>query len=199
MSDVVNEEIAELRRSAEDADARSSAKWAAASITWAHEIKGSLDPTYIANVIEAELRRHEAAGDAPLVDRPWKGPDAVTGWGMADFIEWAEDAEASPGARSAAIGIVRAYGGRYRGDSAHEFRKHVVDIAERIQQYLDLPEQPPEVVEALDAINRHRRALGMTPLDPGAAGWSDEDVVLEADRVARLSNPVLDLIRRVTP
>lgn len=188
MSDVVNPEIQELRRLAEDADARSAAKWAAASIAWAHDIKGSCDPAYIANVIEGDLRRFEGDPDAPLVERPWRGLDAITGWGMDDFVDWAEEAEASQAARSAAIGIVRAYGGHYRGDSAHEFRKHVVDVAERIQQYLDIPEQPPEVTEALAAINVHRRVLGMSPLDPERAGWSDEDVVIEAERVARLPN-----------
>lgn len=56
---------------------------------------------------------------------------------------------------------------------------------------------PAAVVRALHTINTHRRALGMTPLDPRAAGWSDEDVVIEADRVARLPNPLLNLKRRV--
>lgn len=46
-----------------------------------------------------------------------------------------------------------------------------------------------EVAQALAVINRHRRSFGQRPLDPAAAGWTDEDVLLEAERIARLSNP----------
>lgn len=44
------------------------------------------------------------------------------------------------------------------------------------------------VTRALDVINRHRRGLGMSLLDPAAAGWSEQDVLLEAERVARFPN-----------
>lgn len=68
-----------------------------------------------------------------------------------------------------------------------------------IDEFEDVARAPPagDVREALAAINRHRRQLGMAQLDPAAAGWTDDDVLLEAERVARLSNPVLDLMRRV--
>lgn len=46
----------------------------------------------------------------------------------------------------------------------------------------------PSVKRALHAIDVHRAKIGMSPLDPGRAGWSDEDVVLEADRIKRLAN-----------
>lgn len=41
----------------------------------------------------------------------------------------------------------------------------------------------------LQTINLHRRAIGQPPLDPVAAGWSAEDVELEARRIAALPNP----------
>ncbi len=42
--------------------------------------------------------------------------------------------------------------------------------------------------EALEFVNRHRRRLGMSPLDPAVAGWSVDDVVFEAARIRRLAN-----------
>ena len=46
---------------------------------------------------------------------------------------------------------------------------------------------PATVSTALAKINAHRRALGISPLDPTAAGWTEEDVLLEA---RRLGNPI---------
>lgn len=185
-----NEEIRALRRSADDADARSAVKWAAASIAWAHDIKGLSDPAYIANIIEAELVRHEKDPNAPIVERPWKGFDVVTQRTMDELVEWAEDAEASDGARSAALRVLRSYGGSgpLGAASNRELRKNLIDVAERIQQYLNIPEQPPEITSALQVINAHRRALAMTPLDQEALQWTDEDVLLEAQRIKRLAN-----------
>lgn len=45
------------------------------------------------------------------------------------------------------------------------------------------PSGPTPVDLALDAINARRRQLMMAPLDPVAAGWSEEDVLLEAKRL----------------
>lgn len=42
--------------------------------------------------------------------------------------------------------------------------------------------------QALDAINRHRALMGMRPLDPVAAGWTEQDIRDEAQRIARLPN-----------
>lgn len=50
-------------------------------------------------------------------------------------------------------------------------------------------ESANEVQQALERINEHRRQIGQRPLDPAAAGWSDEDVLLEAERIVRLPNP----------
>ena len=54
-----------------------------------------------------------------------------------------------------------------------------------------------EVANALQAINRHRARLGQRPLAPVAAGWTDQDVLDEAERIARLSNPLEDLKHRL--
>jgi hypothetical protein len=44
--------------------------------------------------------------------------------------------------------------------------------------------------EDLKLINRHRRSLGMHPLDPERAGWGQRDIELEAQRIRQLQrNP----------
>lgn len=191
VTETVNPEITELRRLAEDADARSAAKWAAASIAAAHGIRGSADPAYIANVIEYELGRFESH-PAALIEAEWKGTDTGTGLTSRELLDYAKESEASPGAQSAAIRIVRAYataiGAQAGSSTPRTLGRSITDVAERIQHYLDIPEQPPEVTNALQRINAHRRTLGMSPLDPVRHGWSDEDVLLEADRIGRLSN-----------
>lgn len=55
----------------------------------------------------------------------------------------------------------------------------------------------PAVAAALDAINRHRASMGMPRLDPVGSAWTEKDVLLEAERIARLPNPLLDLKRRL--
>jgi hypothetical protein len=54
-----------------------------------------------------------------------------------------------------------------------------------------------DVSASLSQINRHRALIGMRPLDPVSAGWTQQDVLLEAQRISRLSNPLLDLKRRL--
>ena len=49
-----------------------------------------------------------------------------------------------------------------------------------------------DVAAALEAINRHRRAIGMHRLDPAAAEWTDDDILIEAQRLQRLPNPYFD-------
>lgn len=46
-----------------------------------------------------------------------------------------------------------------------------------------------DVQQALAVINQHRRRIGQRALDPAAVGWTDEDVIIEAARIGRLSNP----------
>lgn len=55
--------------------------------------------------------------------------------------------------------------------------------------------QQSSVALALAAINDHRRQIGMPALDPVASDWTAQDVELEAQRIARLPNPILDLKR----
>jgi hypothetical protein len=43
------------------------------------------------------------------------------------------------------------------------------------------------ISDELSIINEHRRKIGMTPLDPDASGWTDEDVMLEAQRIRALN------------
>lgn len=50
------------------------------------------------------------------------------------------------------------------------------------------PESARDESEALAAVNLHRRALGVSPLDPEAAGWMEKDVVAEWQRIQRLPN-----------
>lgn len=54
-----------------------------------------------------------------------------------------------------------------------------------------------DVSADLAVINDHRRQLGMAPLDPVAAGWTDDDVHLEAE-VLRATNPRAHLLAWVT-
>lgn len=194
MKKLVTPEIQELRRLADDAEARSAAKWAGAAIAAEYGIKGMADPAYIANVIEAELVRHESAapGAAPIIEREWKRKDPFTGLSSQEYLDYVAESGASPAAQSAAIRIVGSYStviARATGSGEPgAYGDAVATIAEAIQEYLDIPEQPPEVTAALDAINAHRRSLGMSPLDPVSAGWTAEDVVAEAERIVRLPN-----------
>lgn len=55
----------------------------------------------------------------------------------------------------------------------------------------------PASTGALDAVNRHRRAVGQLPLDPAAAGWSPQDVELEAQRIAKLNPELVSLKRKL--
>lgn len=62
------------------------------------------------------------------------------------------------------------------------------------------PREPQKIAsggaQALDEINLHRRRLGQTPLDPASVGWSDQDVLDEAERVRRLPNVAGHLMPR---
>lgn len=54
------------------------------------------------------------------------------------------------------------------------------------------PEDEPasqSIAEDLAALNAHRRQIGMAPLDPAAAGWTDEDVRIEAQRLRGNPDP----------
>lgn len=53
-----------------------------------------------------------------------------------------------------------------------------------------------DVIGALGAINRHRRRAGQPDLDPKAAGWSDDDVLVEAERIAALNPGDYEKLKR---
>lgn len=53
-----------------------------------------------------------------------------------------------------------------------------------------LPAPSEDVERALQAINRQRASVGLAPLDPQQAGWTDEDVLEEAKRI-RLKNRLM--------
>lgn len=76
----------------------------------------------------------------------------------------------------------------YEGDPRrHQFQSARIraSIAADVARHAD----DPAPTGALQAINLHRRVIGQPPLDPTAAGWSAEDVELEARRIAALPNP----------
>lgn len=191
MKELVNPEIKELRRLADDADARSAAKWAGAGVAYAYDFRGISDPAYVANIIEAEIVRHQASPSAPLVERPWSGDDLSTGMTFDEFAHYANAADASSAARSAAIRVVRSYARAIAAAEDEEISTAagpaVTAIAERIEDYLAIPTSDSAATK-LEAINRHRRKLGMQPLDPVGSGWSEEDVGREAERIERLPN-----------
>ena len=51
----------------------------------------------------------------------------------------------------------------------------------------DVRLRPSGVQEALEVINQHRRRVGQPELDPEEAGWSDQDILAEADRLRRVN------------
>lgn len=58
---------------------------------------------------------------------------------------------------------------------------------------------PPDVQDALEVINRHRRRIGQPQLDPTAAGWEPDDILAEAETIRRLhprSNPLKQRLLR---
>jgi hypothetical protein len=190
-------------RAAEAEDARPEAVRAAANIARAVKIGGRADPAYVANVIEDELRRFEDSPDDPIIERPWIGTEPVTGMTVDELLSRTEF-EPPPGthpnhvnaARAATIRIARAYGPSV-GPHLPEFLATTPHMI--VEQLTQGPADAyaADVEEALEAIQAHRRTLGMRPLDVRSAGWSNLDVLDEAQRIARLPNPLEDLKHRL--
>lgn len=61
-------------------------------------------------------------------------------------------------------------------------------VETHVQGVADTP-RAPGIQADLDQINAHRRRLYMAPLDPAVAGWSDDDIRLEAARLRAAGNP----------
>jgi hypothetical protein len=81
----------------------------------------------------------------------------------------------------------KVYVGRYH--VGHEESGPIDDDVEvrTLRQYLatigGARASTTAVAAALAKINRYRARIGERPLDPARAGWSDEDVILEARRI----------------
>ena len=54
-----------------------------------------------------------------IVERPWKGPDAITGITMDDLVSRVNEAKARDGAKAAAISICRSFNIRGLCDPAY--------------------------------------------------------------------------------
>lgn len=157
-----------------------------AVVAWA----GRGDRDYIANVTEAQLARFEKDSNAPLVERPFRGLDAITQISQKDLERYAgmnvlgwppASASVRPSARASAISIARAYGDAFQ---ISQHPESIGLIAQMIE--LALRRQPPSgrVVQwALDVINEKRRQRHERPLDPVRAGWTDDDILAEAKRL----------------
>lgn len=163
---------------------------AAARIISRYKIRGLIDSDYIANVIEAELDRFDKDPGAQVVERPWRGACVTTKLTMDELLDLAGSSGARPAARAAAIGIARSYATSLSEIEPPE--DHVPRIAKIIEDQVARSahwDEPKAEVSGtdLDVINRHRRLLGMPPLDPEARGWMPEDVEAEARRIRRLN------------
>lgn len=62
-------------------------------------------------------------------------------------------------------------------------------VLRRLPDGSSLGHTGPRVADELAFIHRVRARMAMRPLDPAASGWSDQDVVLEAQRLRREGNP----------
>lgn len=191
------------KRAAQARNARPEARSVAATIARTVPIEGLDDPAIIAKIIETELRRFEDDPDAPIFVRPWKGIDPptrrTTGELLDDTTFDLDAGVARPvvlAAGAATIAIARAYGTVLR-PFLSEFLEWTPTVITKA--VTSLPHRPrvPGAQGALLRIQEHRRHLGMQPLDVRAAGWTDQDVLDEADRIERLPNPLQDLKHRL--
>jgi len=82
--------------------------------------------------------------------------------------------------------VRRTYAGWGAGHISVEFDNGTVEMVDRA--HLDRIDQPKEertasYDQALKGINEYRRSKGRRPLDPAAAGWSQQDVLIEYKRL----------------
>lgn len=118
-------------------------------------------------------------------------------------IDVKEDDQAWPWAIDAGYTLVKvpdAFGSPYYFlyivDEFHSYGDNFYWDQTPLRAQLVMPEALSAAgVAALDVINRHRASMGMPSLDPIAASWVEEDILIEADRIGRLPNPLLDLKR----
>lgn len=178
-----------------------AAQRAAAEIARTIPIEGLSDPGYIANIIEGELKRFEHDPNAPLIETPpqvspdwWRGKkEHFTGWPYEDLID-ATDIDPPAGADPATVRAARAATMRIAWSYATKIRPQLSEFLEwapyRIAEHVTAKTRHTRIAgveKALREIQTHRRAIGMPPLDPQAAGWTEEDVIHEAERIRRLN------------
>lgn len=188
-------------RAREAKTARPGAQRAAAEIARTIPIEGLSDPAYIANIIEETLRRFEHDPNAPLIGGPptaardwWRGKkDIYTGWLHEDLID-ATEIDPPAGADAATVSAARAATLRIASSYATAIKPQLSEFLEwapyRIAEHVTAPTRHGRIADverALREIQAHRRVIGMRPLDPHAAGWSEEDVILEAERIRSLN------------
>jgi len=190
-------------RASEATEARPEAQEAAAMIARTVPIEGLSDPAYIANIIEDEMRRFEEDPGAPIIESPWPGADSATGNTVKEMIEetkFKKGVGTEPfivkAARAATIRIARAYSPSVRTVLSEFLEWTPQGIAQSLTRET-WPARAADVEESLRQIQAHRRALGMRPLDAHAAGWTEEDVLDEAERIRILPNPLQDLKHRL--
>lgn len=189
------------QRAAQAEDARNELKDAGAAIARAWSVEGLCDPAYMANVLEAEAVRMDKPG-SEIIERKWSGRDAF-GHSVKDLLQATDidfPAGMTPaqqaGARAGAIRLARSYSHKF-GDP------HVIaDMTRIVAEHLSRTtygSRVRDVEDALRTIQKHRRLTGLQPLDAHAAGWTEEDVVLEAERLkreGRVRNPELEQLKR---
>lgn len=197
MTDVYDERAARGKR------ARPEAQKAAAQIARTVPLEGHVDPAYVAHVIQAKLDRFEKDPDAPIMEKSGSGKDPMTGMTWDELLEGTQfkptagtDPILVKVARAAAIRIAQAYVGSIQPESTDFLEWAPGVIVEHLTQETWQP-RVAQVEESLRQIQAHRRTLGMGPLDTAAAGWTEEDVFDEAQRIARLPNPLEDLKHRL--
>jgi hypothetical protein len=95
---------------------------------------------------------------------------------------WKIEAKAAKLASALALPLLRMEGGE-------------VTQVKALQEVTTAPSSTAE--KDIKRINHHRAKIGMRPLDPAAAGWSERDLQIEAQRIRRLGNPELEAGRLV--
>ena len=186
------------KRATEAENARKNAQDAAAFVSRTLALDGLSDPGYVANILEEELERFEDDPNAELIDMPWTGEDIVSGMTMERMLDLTSSMRppagssdvANKAAISTAIRVVRAFS---RPDDIVEFLENAPHMIASILTSDTAQSRCADVEAALREIQVHRRLLGMRPLDTASAGWTEQDVIDEADRISRLQNPLQDL------
>lgn len=105
-----------------------------------------------------------------------------------DVRVWSVVERLMPGARTGSPGEVKVYGSTLPSRYGYTWTQG--DYAEvAAWEPQTVPATGAAVAAALQAINTHRARIGQPKLDPGSAGWTDQDVLDEALRIGTIRNP----------